>query len=507
MQANNDMALLQEYASGNSEAAFETLVSRHLAFVYSAALRQTRDPNFAEEVTQAVFSILAQKAGKISDKTILTGWLFKTTRFVAIAQTRALAKRRQREQEMQMQTELQQTSLDAAWDLMSPLLDEALIQLGEKDRQAVVLHFFQKKSFAEVGSCLGTSQDTARKRTNRALEKLRLYFVKRGIASTTAIIAAAISANSVQAAPVLLAKSVTTVAVAKGTAASASTSTLIKGALKIMAWTKAKTAIVIGAAALLATGTVTITKSLYTGEPHYKGRSLSKWLLQIQALDEASPTTLGSELDTRVAMRNEANDALRHFGKRAVPTLVKWAGSTNIVVEGSSSLPECSLARIGFSVLGSEAKPAVPALTALLTNQNDILRGTALVDLSAIGTNAAGALSAVIDRLENDPTPFIRHWAVGIVGDIGANQSDQILPILIGGLDATNDHTMHANSLRSLAKLGEQAKDAVPFIVPFLNNKDLALRQAATNALRRIDRNTALAAGVQPRPRRGPRAQ
>src|ERR1017187_7749993 len=99
MQAMDDMALLREYATRNSEAAFETLVSRRVGFVYSAALRQVRDPHLAEEVTQAVFIILAQKAGRISEKAILTGWLFRTTRFAALAQTRAAIKRQQREQE------------------------------------------------------------------------------------------------------------------------------------------------------------------------------------------------------------------------------------------------------------------------------------------------------------------------------------------------------------------------------------------------------------------------
>ena len=107
----DDMALLREYAAHNSEAAFEELVSRRIGFVYSAALRQVRDPHLAEEITQAVFIILAQKAGRISDKTILTGWFFRTTRFAALAQIRAAAKRSLRtaiiEKELQMQTEIQ----------------------------------------------------------------------------------------------------------------------------------------------------------------------------------------------------------------------------------------------------------------------------------------------------------------------------------------------------------------------------------------------------------------
>jgi hypothetical protein len=132
-------------------------------------------------------------------------------------------------------------------------------QLGQKDHDALVLRFFEGRNFAEVGAALGASEDAAKMRVSRALEKLRKFFTKRGVSSTTAIIAGTISANSVQAAPVALAKSVTVVAIAKGAAASGSTLTLIKGALKIMAWSKAKTAIVAGAVVLLAAGTTTVT--------------------------------------------------------------------------------------------------------------------------------------------------------------------------------------------------------------------------------------------------------
>ena len=264
------MALLQEYAARNSEAAFAELVSRRVNFVYAAALRQVRDPHLAEEITQAVFVILAQKAGRISDQTILAGWLFKIKRFTAIAQTRAAAKRAGRratiEKEAQMQSELQPAAPDPLWKQMAPLLDEALAALGEKDRQAVLLRFFENKSLAEVGSRLGTGEDTARKRVTRALEKLNRYFSQRGVSSTTAIIAEELSANSIQVAPVTLAKMVTAAALAKGAAASGSTLTLIQGALKIMAWTKAKSAVVAAVIVLLAAGTTTVTVNHIRGQ-------------------------------------------------------------------------------------------------------------------------------------------------------------------------------------------------------------------------------------------------
>jgi RNA polymerase sigma factor (sigma-70 family) len=268
MSEPDDLALLREYAAQNSESAFAKLVSRRVDFVYSAALRQTQNPHLAEEITQAVFILLAQKAGKISDKTILTGWLFKTTRFTALAQIRAETKRARQQKEFQMQSHLEYTPDDLSrrseaevelWNQMSPLLDEALAALGETDRQAVLLRLFENKSLAEVGNFLGIGEDTARKRISRALEKLHRHFNRRDVNSTTAIIAGAISTNSIHAAPIGLAKTISTVAVVKGAMASTSTLTLIKGALKIMAWTKVKTAIVASAVALLAAGATTLT--------------------------------------------------------------------------------------------------------------------------------------------------------------------------------------------------------------------------------------------------------
>ncbi len=261
----DDMALLREYAANRSEDAFAELVSRRIGFVHSAALRQVRDPSLAEEVTQAVFVILAQKAGKISDKTILAGWLFRTTRFAALAHMRAEAKRRQREAEAQMQTEIESSAADEFWNQISPQLDEALAGLGEKDRQAVLLRYFDNKSMAEVGAALQAGEDTARKRVSRALEKLRKFFAKRGLASTTAVIAGVLAANSVQAAPAGMATTIAA-AVVKGPTAAASTLALVKGTLKIMTYTKLKLALGMAAAALLVAGTVNVAISSMTDE-------------------------------------------------------------------------------------------------------------------------------------------------------------------------------------------------------------------------------------------------
>jgi len=145
-----------------------------------------------------------------------------------------------------------------SWRQIAPLLDDAMGRLGETDRNAVVLRFFENKSAREIAAALHLTETAAHKRVNRALEKLRNFFAKRGVSSTTAILAGTISAHSVHAAPIGLAKTISAVAITKGAVVSTSTLTLIKGALKIMAWTKMKAAAVVGVAVIFTAGTTTL---------------------------------------------------------------------------------------------------------------------------------------------------------------------------------------------------------------------------------------------------------
>lgn len=255
MPESDDITLLKQYAGGD-ESAFTALFERHVHLVYSVALRQARNPSHAEEVTQAVFILLARKAKSLSPKTVLSGWLYQAARLTTASLIKREIRRHRREQEMYMQTLTEpEVSL---WEQVSPLLDEALGRLGEKDRNAIILRYFENRTPQEVATALKLNEVTARKRVSRALEKLRTLFAKRGVVLTAAIIAGTISCNSIQAAPAALANSATALAIAKGAAASASTLTLVKGALKIMAWSKAKTAVVATVAVMLTAGTTTV---------------------------------------------------------------------------------------------------------------------------------------------------------------------------------------------------------------------------------------------------------
>ncbi|HWN95526.1 MAG TPA: sigma-70 family RNA polymerase sigma factor, partial [Methylomirabilota bacterium] len=255
MHETDDVELLRQYAEEQSDAAFEALVKRHINLVYSAALRHVDNPSYAEEITQAVFIILARKARGLRPGIILSGWLYQTARLTAANFRRTEVRRLHREKEAHMQSVLTDDQSDA-WLQIAPVLEQAVGGLNDKERNAIVLRFFEKKSLSEVGHAFGTSEDAAKMRVNRALEKLRKFFVKRGITLSTTVLAGAVSAHSVQAAPVELASAVATAA--KASTVAVSTLTLVKGTLKLMAWAKAKMAIAISAVVLIGGSTSTI---------------------------------------------------------------------------------------------------------------------------------------------------------------------------------------------------------------------------------------------------------
>lgn len=238
MNDQTDLQFLQAYAERRSEAAFAELVRRHIDFVHSAALRMVRDPHLAEDVTQGVFVALAQNAARLADHPVLAGWLHRTAQNIAAQTIRTDVRRRAREQQAATMNELISAESDATWEEISPHLDAALSELSDPDRDAVLLRYFEKKSAQEMADVLGVSAEAAQKRVSRAVERLREVFTRRGVTTGAMGLVGVISANSVQAAPVGLAKAVSVVAVAQGAAVGGSIVAFLKGLLPSVPWLK-----------------------------------------------------------------------------------------------------------------------------------------------------------------------------------------------------------------------------------------------------------------------------
>jgi RNA polymerase sigma factor (sigma-70 family) len=252
MKAKSDAQLLREYAGQKSEAAFGEVVHRHADLVYSAALRQMGSPDLAGEIAQRVFIDLARKArslaGRLREDASLAGWLYRATRYAALNLWREERRRHARER-LVMQDFHSAAESSPDWDMVSPLLDEALSALGDQERDALLLRYFKNQDFRAVGTALGVSDDTAQKRVARSLEKLRTALQRRGLTTTTTALSAALVSQAVQAAPTGLAAAWISASLAGATAEGGAALTLIK----IMSMTKLQFglgAIVVGSLAL-----------------------------------------------------------------------------------------------------------------------------------------------------------------------------------------------------------------------------------------------------------------
>src|SRR5664279_1640583 len=220
--------LLSQYARTGSESAFGELVSRYIDLVYSTAFRLVGgDAQSAQDVAQTVFVALAAKAGTLPEDVMLGGWLHQHTRFVAGELMRTERRRQLRERqvaEMNAITDHSESNLAQ----VAPVLDEAIGQLAAEDRTAILLRFFERKDFRGVGDALGSSEDAARKRVDRALGKLHVLLKHRGATLSAAALGTALAAEAVTAAPAGLAGSVAATALASAAAGGGATTILAK---------------------------------------------------------------------------------------------------------------------------------------------------------------------------------------------------------------------------------------------------------------------------------------
>ena len=216
----DDAQLLRRYVQENSEDAFRELAQRYLDLVYSAALRQLGgDVHRAQDVAQVVFATLARKAASLTNHPALVGWLYNATHRAAASMARAEARRYAREQKAFVVNEVLSSNDETIdWQRVRPVLDEAMRQLGDSDREAILLRYFGRRPFAEIGAALQLSEDAARMRVERALEKLHVQLLRRGITSTVSALAAVLTCEAVASAPAGLLATVSGYAVATANA-------------------------------------------------------------------------------------------------------------------------------------------------------------------------------------------------------------------------------------------------------------------------------------------------
>lgn len=254
---STDAELLRDYAQGGSETAFTELVARHVNLVYGAAIRQSRgNVTMAEDITQAAFNEMARKADALSRHPVLSGWLYNYVRHLTANQRRADRRRQQREQaSIKMNSQNASSEPDTLWEEVKPVLDDAMHGLNEQDRTAVALRFHENLSLRDVGEALGLSENAARMRVGRALDKLRNLLAQRGVTSTTSSLTAALGVGASVFAPPGMAATIAVEALAAN--ACVGTATASTTVATIMNMTKLK----ITLAAVLVTAGVGLTVS------------------------------------------------------------------------------------------------------------------------------------------------------------------------------------------------------------------------------------------------------
>jgi RNA polymerase sigma factor (sigma-70 family) len=340
-----DAELLSRYAAEQSEAAFAELTRRHVDLVHSAALRLVNgDIHAAQDVTQQVFTEAARQAKRLARHPALVGWLYTTTRQMALRMNRTEQRRQAREQEANMMNQLLHDDTPPAdWNRLRPVIEDAMHELDDQDRHAVLLRYFQNKSHHEVGAALNLTENAARMRVDRALDKLRGKLARHGITTTAAALAAVVAANAVQAAPAGFAATISAAAIA-GSAVQAST--LIVATKTIAMTTLQKTIVAAALAAAVGTGVYAVHQG---AQLHGRIRSLEEqqapMTAQIDQLQQERQQTAGQlaalrEENARLKSGSNTTELLKLRGQ--VGTLRQRA----VANEAKSNPPASGLAKL-----------------------------------------------------------------------------------------------------------------------------------------------------------------
>ena len=466
MHDQSDAQLLRAYAERGAEAAFAEIVARHTDLVYSAALRQVCSPDLARDVTQSVFTDLARKARevsfKLSPEASLVGWLYRGTRFAARDLYRNETRRTQRErQAMEQLHPAPETPPD--WEHLRHVLDDAMSELDDSDRDAVLLRYFKNHDLRTVGAALGISDDAAQKRVSRAVERLREFFAKRGVTVGASGLAVVISTNAVQAAPVGLALTISTAAALAGTTI-ATTATIT--ATKAIAMTTLQKTI------------VTATIAVLAGVGIYEARQASQLRDQVQNLQQQQ-APMAEQIQQLQAERDDSTNQI--------------ATLRTDIERLSRNTSELLRLRNQLSTLRREITPrgSVNAVEPIYENRNlsqwladlDIPRATnGIYEQDPKYAKAAAAIRA----MGSETFPYLLKLLSGGGGDtqmrqavrafeVLGSQANALIPQFESIFEKSPGYSLHA-----FAAIG---KDSTPILIKSLTHDNAWVQNNAAAAL------------------------
>ena len=407
----DDWQLLRSYGCDDAEDAFTEIVRRRVNLVYSAALRQVHEAEFAKDVTQVVFANLASRAKSLKAKGTLAGWLYRDAFFTSREMLRRERRRVAHEQEA---VAMQDGESSRDWARIKPRLDVLLSQLGQSDRDALLLRYFEQSSLKEVGSSLGMEEDAARKRVSRALERLRMLFARQGISTTSDALAGLLSTHAVQAAPAGLAAGILATSLTAGSAAAATGTTTFIDLLTMT--TKLKSTLA-ATAVLAAVGT-----PLYVQHEENKSLRVQNQALVAQTSQVAALQAENEELSNRLAAAatNGASNEQQPELNRLRGEVARLRGE---VSETQQLRQEISRLRSGRLAASGEANSNSDALMAYLgeailppANINPAYSKEGLSDAIQQAAQLAGVSLQKLE-IETSEFPFL----AGVVADSAAD--------------------------------------------------------------------------------------